>query len=479
MSCTTIDYFDAWPQTALMSVAEHFMNSTLLRESMEAGEEFQRVNDKLVKNLCLSCVGVHTGVKSCANDYTKKMDRICYATPKSYVDMLSLYLSMLSERRGWVEKRLKSLNDGVQKLEETNETVVRLQKELSSMQPNLEKKAKGATELLKEVELEQKKATEVQGRVSQDEADVTQRQGEVSALRTDAQRDLARAMPAYQNAVKALESLDKNDIIEIRSFKSPPLVVQTVMEAVCILLGEQPTWESAKKVLNRPSYMEDLANFDKDNITPNTLAKINKYIENPDMAPENVKTKSVAAAGMCMWVHAMNVYSQIASEVAPKQERLNKMNKELDKANEELLEKRNMLTSVMEEVARLQKKCDDTLTEKNRLAVEVNRCSQRLVRAEKLTFALKDERVRWIETAGELEEEKGNLLGDVFLGAAVVSYLGPFSQSYRKLLKNTWKEKVEEMKIPVSVGFDFVKRIGNVVQVREPQSITVSLQTKN
>jgi dynein heavy chain len=232
--------------------------------------------------------------------------------------MITLYLKMLKDKRDEIDQRLTSLTDGLEKLDQTNDTVLKLQKELSLMQPDLENKAKNASELLKFVESEQNKATAVQLKVSQDEADVTKRQAEVAALQMDAKRDLAKAMPAYQNAVKALESLEKKDIIEIRGFIKPPLVVQTVMEAVCILLEEQPTWESARKILNRPTYMEDLANFDKDNISAKTLAKINKYIENPDMAPESVKKVSVAAAGMCMWVHAMNVYEPRAKRAQKK-----------------------------------------------------------------------------------------------------------------------------------------------------------------
>ena len=77
-----------------------------------------------------------------------------------------------------------------------------------------------------------------------DEAVAKSKAQETQAIADDAQRDLEEAMPALEAAVKALDSLDKNDISEIKMFNKPPELVQTVMEAVCILVG-------AKWVLRR------------------------------------------------------------------------------------------------------------------------------------------------------------------------------------------------------------------------------------
>ena len=46
-------------------------------------------------------------------------------------------------------------------------------------------------------------------------------------------------MPALEEAQKALESLNKNDINEIKVFNKPPHLVRYVMEAVNLLLGEK------------------------------------------------------------------------------------------------------------------------------------------------------------------------------------------------------------------------------------------------
>lgn len=55
-------------------------------------------------------------------------------------------------------------------------------------------------------------------------------------VQADAQADLDVALPALEKALKALDSLTKNDITEVKGFAKPPPAVQIVMEAVCILL---------------------------------------------------------------------------------------------------------------------------------------------------------------------------------------------------------------------------------------------------
>ena len=73
--------------------------------------------------------------------------------------------------------------------------------------------------------------------VAEDEAMARVKAGETKAIADDAQRDLDEALPALEAAQKALDSLDKNDISEVRVFAKPPELVQTVMESVCILLN--------------------------------------------------------------------------------------------------------------------------------------------------------------------------------------------------------------------------------------------------
>jgi dynein heavy chain len=63
-----------------------------------------------------------------------------------------------------------------------------------------------------------------------------------------------KSMNLLKEAMEALDCLNKSSITEMRSFKSPPQVVIKVAEALMILLGCEPTWTTAQKVMSKSRY---------------------------------------------------------------------------------------------------------------------------------------------------------------------------------------------------------------------------------
>lgn len=290
---------------------------------------------------------------------------------------------------------------------------------------------------------------------------------EVSAVQADAQRDLDAAMPALNDAISALDALDKKDITEIKSFSKPPDVVRIVTEAVCVLLGEKADWETSKRVLSDPNFMRRLYDYDKDNIPSATLRKLKRYLEDPLMQIENVSKASSAARSLCLWCFAMDVYAKVAKDVEPKKQRLAEMNAVLDEANSKLKQKQDELSEVLNQVEELQRQCKEMVDEKDRLTAEMEQTKQRLVRAEKLTSSLSTERVRWRSNVETLAIQIEDLVGDVFLASACISYYGPFTGEYRNNLVQTWVEHLRSKNIPCSSTFSLQKVMGDPVMIRE------------
>jgi len=81
----------------------------------------------------------------------------------------------------------------------------------------------------------------------------------------------------------------------------------------------------------------------------------------------------------------------------------------------------------------------EAMTQKKKeLEENIDVCSKKLDRAEKLIGGLGGEKERWTENTRVLGEKYFNITGDVLLSAAVVAYLGAFTVNFRQVsLDNT------------------------------------------
>merc|ERR1739838_656332 len=162
--------------------------------------------------------------------------------------------------------------------------------------------------LMEKLSVDQEAADQVKKVVLEDEAVAKVKAEETQAIADDAQKDLNEALPVLEKANKALDSLDKADISEIKGFKSPPEAVQTVMETVCILFGTKTDWAAAKQLLGDPTFLKRCVEYDKDNIPQSMIRKLVKYIKDPNFVPEKIEKVSKACRSLCMWIHAMYTY---------------------------------------------------------------------------------------------------------------------------------------------------------------------------
>ncbi|KAG8454285.1 hypothetical protein GDO86_000797 [Hymenochirus boettgeri] len=455
VNCCTIDWFVQWPKEALLSVSQKFFTN------IDLGSE--EIKGKLSE----MCVEIHISVTEMAERYYAELRRRYYTTPTSYLELILLYLSMLGEKRNQLVSARDRIKNGLSKLGETNLLVDKMKADLSSLEPVLKQKSIDVDALMDKLSVDQENADQVRRIVKEDEAVAIVKAEETQAIADDAQRDLDEALPALEAANKALDALDKADISEIRVFTKPPDLVMTVMEAISILLNAKPDWASAKQLLGDGNFLKRLVEYDKENIKPQILLKLQKYINNPDFVPEKVEKVSKACRSMCMWVRAMDLYSRVLKEVGPKRQKLAAAQAELDITMATLRDKQNKLKSVEEQIKALQDQYDKSLSEKESLTKTMAITQARLNRAGKLTSALGDEQIRWNESIAHFEEEISNVIGNVFIAAACVAYFGAFTAVYRQLLVDCWIKKCQELEIPISPNFSLINILGDAYEIRQ------------
>lgn len=172
------------------------------------------------------------------------------------------------------------------------------------------------------------------------------------------------------------------------------------------------------------------------------VAKIKKYILMPTFTPEAVTKVSKAAGALCVWVHAIYIYAGVAKEVAPKRARLKAAMSSLATKQAGLKAAQEQLAEVMAKVQDLNDRYTASVNEKNALRAEANELQDKLDRADALVSGLSGEYTRWQAAIGGFEKSIGDLVGDVLVATAFLSYAGPFDTVYRERLVEDWLTQV-------------------------------------
>ncbi|PAA63386.1 hypothetical protein BOX15_Mlig017039g2 [Macrostomum lignano] len=469
INCCTIDWFQAWPEDALEMVANKFLEDI----DMEDDERLQIV---------AMCKHFHESVRLLSQQFRDELRRYNYVTPTSYLELIQTFRKLISMKRNELTTMRNRYLTGLEKLEFAAGEVGKMQKELQDLQPKLKVTSEETEKLLVKIEQD---AVEVEAKkevVSADEAITNEAAAAAQAIKDECEEDLSEAMPALEEAIRALNTLKPSDINEVRALKSPPAIIKLVMEAVCVMLAEKPVrkpepgtgrmiedyWDTSMRILNDTRFLDRLRTYDKDHITPAIMKRIRDvYMPKPDFEPKVVKNASTACEGLCKWVRAMDKYDAVAKVVAPKKEKLKIAEADLQEQMTKLNAKRAELKEVQDKLQALYDELEENQNKKKELEDQIDLCEKKLVRAEKLIGGLGGEKDRWTAAAEMLGERYHNIIGDVLLSSAVVAYLGAFTVDYRNSVIDEWHQLCKEKQIPCSASFRMVDVLGEPVLIRE------------
>jgi dynein heavy chain len=432
VNCTCIDWFHEWPQDALRSVSLRFLN------------EIEEVPEQLKGSVSEFMAFVHTTVNEKSNMYRDNERKYNYTTPKSFLEQIKLYENLLRSKKRELLGKMERLENGLEKLKATASQVDDLKGKLASQEVELKIKNENADKLIIEVGIKTEIVEKEKAFAEVEEEKVAVISKEVGIKRADCERDLAAAEPALLAAQGALDTLNKNNLTELKSFGSPPPAVVNVVAAVMVLLapgGKVPkdrSWKAAKSttMANVGQFLDALVNYDKENIPETCLKAIQPYLDDPDFNPEFIKAKSSAGAGLCSWVINIVSFYRIFCDVEPKRNALAQANADLAAATEKLEGIRAKLKELNDNMAELNAKFEKATNDKLRCQQEADATQSTISLANRLVGGLASENVRWAESVALFKKQEKMLPGDVLLITAFVSYFGYFTKKYRVEMMN-------------------------------------------
>lgn len=159
---------------------------------------------------------------------------------------------MLGTQKVIVPNKMIRYKNGLTRLASVNELVDDLKKKLISLMPVIEQKTKDTEAMVIDLEKQTEDAAEIEKTTAIEEAAAKKIFDDVSAIKASCKKVLDEAMPALKEALKALDTLNKGDIVEMKNYGTPPEDLVLVMDAVCTLLDNKTGWPEAKSLMNNP-----------------------------------------------------------------------------------------------------------------------------------------------------------------------------------------------------------------------------------
>jgi len=90
---------------------------------------------KVRENIAQMCLKFHNSVEEDSDRFWEELRRRIYTTPKSYLDLISLYINVLAAKRKEINTNRSRLANGLSTLKSTNSSIADLKINITKMLP--------------------------------------------------------------------------------------------------------------------------------------------------------------------------------------------------------------------------------------------------------------------------------------------------------------------------------------------------------
>ena len=424
---------------------------------------YHNVEQELVPLLCEHIITVHQSLKEFSNEAYKSQKRNIYSTPKNFLDYIKNFQNLYAKHYedtmnliSHLENGLNVIDDSSKKIAVLSETVEEEANKAAELKTKLEKageELKVATEKTETnkaiAEKNEKELTEQNKIIAKDQAEIEENVKNINQL-----------IETIRIEVSKIDQKQVDMMSKLQRFEGDTIIVKALIftiKDVKVSWDGMPDSDVSAKLGQTKKLFSDLVALDE------TFSRILDKVGNINqcgIAYEKVKdltidkNKNKVLAQLQNYVINFYEFANKSKKRVDLEKALEKKIKEKEIAEKSLAETKEELAKLTAESERLQKEKDENEKAYNIANENLQVLTNRLNTANSLFNGLKSEQTRWTEDQKKLGISKEKLIGDCLLGAAFLSYCGPFSFDFRKrMIYDTWKADIVAKNINNSENF--------------------------
>ncbi|XP_075827899.1 dynein heavy chain domain-containing protein 1 isoform X4 [Microtus pennsylvanicus] len=458
LTIANVDRYEPWDQASLVRIAQYHLEDA---QSLPLDDGSLKCPDikAFIPNVAKIMALIHLS-SACYHQHV--CPALPLVTPKTFLDFLDMFL--LLQQQMVLKMRMKA-----QRIHSTLRTL-RLLAERHSTQTNLlsdlEMQLKGSyknvgmyqSQLEESKLLYKQKMAECQHHESLIENLVKQQ----NALQAQQEAFLDQMGKAF---LRPLSQLQVADFEEIRSYRAPPDSVVQVTDALCELFHHETGWANAKQLLCTEDFYQELVFFPKEKLTESELIKLNQALKAPGMRDAALRSVSIPAANLAIWLWAVLRYGLAQRRGLPTGLLLRQVEATLAREQARLGKFQFQAHDLLEQILSLTKKLEDALASHNLAMETFNQAQCGQDHKWPMKSALLTPMDMWTKQLQKMKNNCKTVFGDALLCSAAIVYLGPFPPQRRQELLEKW--------LSLCQGFEEALEPDDVAQTLKQKSVGV------
>ena len=421
---TTVLFFPDWDPLALDAISYQYMNHFSLVDF-----DKKQFASKFLSHAFVSAKKIP--------ESTYKGMHICF---KKFLVSLSVYEGIVRTESGYLCNEILRFETGLGKLRSILHNILILEQNLDQKAAEIEEKKMSADQLVDSISRDQSCVLEEVENLQAEASKCDELEFRCAMQQQDCTQVLTEAEPSIFAAEMALNTIDKKDIVELKSLFNPPAGVDDVTGAILALKGEahkSRDWNAAKYMMRDPaSFILELKGFkeaiDNGKLSASNVESARQYIDLPHFKSSVMLQRSKAVAGLCDFVINIISYYDIIVSIEPKRKAVELAKVELMAATVKKTTLSEKIQELRSRIAELETEYMNVLDSKNAAIRDAEKLQKQVTLAQRFVAALTLEQNSWAEKMGHLKARDQKLVLGSLAPAAFVSYAGTFSPQARK-----------------------------------------------
>ncbi|XP_067003953.2 dynein axonemal heavy chain 10 [Anabrus simplex] len=452
----TIDYIAPWSHDSLHLIAVTYITEVTSREQFSWLTRLDK--EKIIHFL----VFVHTSAVEYVDVFNESCNKEIVVTPRHFLLYIFKFLSDLERRKNMNDMPRKALLRAMNVVRSIEEMMERARIKLEIHNREIERLTRIITGrrglLLRVSELAYFSSEFLQRLKNRYDAF----DHHCRKLYRDFRIFLRDSRKPLREALKEMVFLEMNDFRELRSFRVPlPAIKVAVILAGVLVTGKaRLKWDQAR-VLMTDIHLVDRMKDVKLLQVPSRLMKVLVRRIMREKKKGRMERSSKAANNLFRYLCGVAEFLKVVMKAKPKAKALRHCLDKMMKYNY------NVYTRAVEK-----EKMDKVLVElfrrywylvrKRNAGLPVGQEVENRLEATSIVLQrLQDEMQRWTEILEKCDRELETMVADSLTSCAFLSYCGPFSMKYRKMMLNDWAGETARTKMKLADPYKLQEQISS------------------